>query len=126
VLRVAGVFEGIVASVNRYTLYVDPRDVRNLDEEGLEPNVPELETAAWTVLGLVEDPHDRRWNERTGGQRFCDQILADSPLAAEDVAVEKVREEKGRLLVCAVFAGQKQRADALYAQFSNPEVRGEA
>lgn len=125
VLRVAGVFEGILASVDRYTLYVDPRDVRNLDAEDLEPNAPELEITAWTVLGLVEDPHDHRWNERTGGQRFCDQIFADSPLAAEDVAVDKARGEHGRLLVCAVFAGGRQRADVLYAQFANPDVRSQ-
>lgn len=122
-LRVAGVFEGVVASVDRYTLYVDPRDVRNLDEEDLIPDVPEPKVATWTVLGLVEDPHDRRWNERTGGQRFCDQILADSPLAAEDVAVDKARGERGRLLVCAVFGGARQRADALYAKFSDPDVQ---
>lgn len=125
VLRVAGVFEGVIASVDRYALYVDPRDVRNLDAEDLEPDVPELETAMWTVLGLVEDPHDHRWNVRTGGQRFCDQILADSPLSAEDVAMDKARGEGGRLLVCAVFAGAKQRADALYAAFSSPDVPAE-
>ena len=124
VLRVASVFEGVVASVDRYTLYVDPRDVRNLDEEDLEPDVFELETAAWTVIGLVEDLHDRRWNERTGGQRFCDQILADSPLSAEDVAVDKAHDEGGRLLVCAVFAGARQRADALYARFANVDIAG--
>ncbi|ACU71885.1 hypothetical protein Caci_2976 [Catenulispora acidiphila DSM 44928] len=45
VLRVAGVFEGTVVSVDRYTLYVDPRDVRNLDAEDLEPDVPGLEIA---------------------------------------------------------------------------------
>lgn len=121
-LRVAGVFEGIVPSVDRYTLYVDPRDVRNLDAEGLEVDTLELEAVTWTVLGLIEDPGDRRWNERTGGQRFCDQILADSPLSAEDVAQDKARGEGGRLLVCAVFAGAKQRADALYATFANPDV----
>lgn len=123
VLRVAGVFEGIVASADRYTLYVDPRDVRNLDAEGLEPDVPELEVTTWTVLGLIEAQHDRRWNERTGGQRFCDHIMADSPLAAEDVAVDKARGEGGRLLVCAVFTGARQRADALYAKFSDPDVQ---
>lgn len=124
-LRVAGVFEGVIASVDRYTLYVDPRDVRNLDEAGLEPNVPELETATWTVLGLIEAERDHRWNERTGGQRFCDQILADSPLSAEDVAQDKARGEGGQLLVCAVFTGARQRADALYAKFANPDVRAE-
>lgn len=121
-LRIAGVFEGVLPSVDRYTLYVDPRDVRNLDAEDLIPDVPELETATWTVLGLIEAEHDRRWNERTGGQRFCDQILADSPLSAEDVAADKARGEGGRLLVCAVFGGARQRADALYAKFSNPSV----
>lgn len=125
VLQVAGVFEGILASVDRYTLYVDPRDVRNLDDEGLEPDVPGLEVVTWTVLGLIEAEHDRRWNERTGGQRFCDQILADSPLAAEDVAQDKARSEGGKLLVCAVFTGAWQRADALYAKFANPDVRAE-
>lgn len=123
VLRVAGVFEGIHASVDRYTLYVDPRDVRNLDTEDLEPDMPGLEVVTWTVLGLVEDPHDRRWNEKTGGQRFCDHVMADSPLAAEDVAVDKMRGEDGRLLVCAVFTGTRQRADALYAKFANPDVK---
>lgn len=124
-LRVAGVFEGTVVSVDRYALYVNPRDVRNLDAEGLEPDVPGLEVVTWTVLGLIEAEHDRRWNERTGGQRFCDQILADSPLSAEDVAQDKVRGEGGRLLVCAVFAGARQRADALYAKFADPDVRAE-
>lgn len=123
VLRVAGVFEGVLPSVDRYTLYVDPRDVRNLDAEDLEPDVPEMQTEAWTVLGLIEDRHDHRWNERTGGQRFCDQIPADSPLSAEDVAMDKARGEGGRLLVCAVFADGRQRADALYAKFANPDVR---
>lgn len=121
-LRVAGVFEGIHASADRYTLYVDPRDVRNLDAEDLEPNVPGPEVVTWTVLGLIEDPHDRRWNEKTGGQRFCDHVMADSPLPAEDVAESKVRDEGGRLLVCAVFAGHTQRADALYAKFSDVNV----
>lgn len=125
VLRVAGVFEGVIASVDRYTLYVDPRDVRNLDAEGLDPDVPELEVVTWTVLGLVESKHDRRWNERTGGQRFCDHVMADSSLSAEDVAVDKARGEGGRLLVCAVFTGARQRADALYAKFGDPDVRGE-
>lgn len=125
VLRVAGVFEGVLPSVDRYTLYVDSRDVRNLDEAGLEPNVPELETATWTVLGLIESEHDHRWNERTGGSRFCDHVMADSPLSAEDAAVDKARGEGGRLLVCAVFGGARQRADALYAQFADPDVRGE-
>lgn len=125
-LRVAGVFEGALPSADRYTLYVDARDVRNLDAVRLEPDVPGLEVTAWTVLGLIEDPRDRRWNERTGGSRFCDHILADSPLAAEDVAIDKARGEGGRLLVCAVFAGSVQRADALYAKFSNPDVRAEA
>lgn len=125
VLRVAGVFEGTVVSVDRYALYVDPQDVRNLDAEGLEPDVPGLEVVTWTVLGLIEAEHDRRWNERTGGQRFCDQILADSPLSAEDVAQDKARSEGGRLLVCAVFAGARQRADALYAKFADPNVRAE-
>lgn len=117
--RPAGVFEGIHASVDRYTKYVDARDVRNDDDEEVEVCVPELEVVTWTVLGLAEDPHDRRWNEQTGGSRFCDQILADSPLAAEDVAIDKIRGEGGRLLVCAVFAGKLQRADARYAKFSN-------
>ena len=125
-LRVAGVFEGSIPSVDRYTLYVDPRDVRNLDAEDLEPNVPGLENTGWTVLGLIEDPHDRHWTERTGGQRFCDHVLADSVLAAEDVAVDKARSEDGRLLVCAVFADKVQRADALYAKFSNPDVETKA
>lgn len=121
-LRVAGVFEGIHASVDRYTLYVDPRDVRNLDAEGLKPDVPGLEVVTWTVLGLIEAEHDRRWNEKTGGQRFCDHVMADSPLSAEDVAADKVCGEDGRLLVCAVFVGQLQRADALYAKFSSVDV----
>jgi hypothetical protein len=123
VLRVAGVFEGVLPSVDRYTLFVDPRDVRNLDSDEVEPCVPELEVTTWTVLGLIEDLHDRRWNERTGGQRFCDHVMADSALSAEDVAADKVGGEGGRLLVCAVFAGQVQRADALYAKFSNPDVQ---
>jgi len=122
VFRPAGVFEGIHASVDRYTKYVDARDIRNDDDEEVEPDMPGLEVVAWTVLGLVEDPHDRRWNERTGGQRFCDHVLADSPLAAEDVAMDKARGEGGRLLVCAVFTGKVQRADALYAKFSNVNV----
>jgi len=122
VLRVAGVFEGILPSVDRYTKYVDARDVRNDDDEEIELDMPGLEVVAWTVLGLVEDPHNRRWNERTGGQRFCDHVLADSPLAAEDVAVDKVRGEGGRLLVCAVFNGKVQRADARYAKFSDLDV----
>jgi hypothetical protein len=121
-LRVAGVFEGIDASVDRYTLYVDPRDVRNLDADDLEPDVPGLEVVTWTVLGLIEAERDRHWNEKTGGQRFCDHVMADSPLAAEDVAVDKARSEGGRLLVCAVFAGTRQRADALYAKFADPDV----
>jgi hypothetical protein len=123
-LRVAGVFEGVIASVDRYTLYVDPRDVRNLDAEGLDPDVPGLRNETWTVLGLIESLKDRRWNEHTGGgQRFCDHVLADSPLSAEDVAQDKARGEGGRLLVCAVFDGTRQRADALYAKFANPDVR---
>lgn len=122
-LKVAGVLEGVVPSADRYTKYVDPRDVRNYDDEEVEADVPHLEVVPWTVLGLIEDPRDRHWNERTGGQRFCDHILADSPLAAEDVAMDKVRGESGRLLVCAVFPGKVQRADVSYAQFSNPDVR---
>lgn len=123
VFRPAGVLEGVVPSVDRYTLYVDPRDVRNLDSDEVELCVPELEVVTWTVLGLIEDPRDQRWNERTGGSRFCDHVMADSPLAAEDVAADKARGEGGRLLVCAVFAGARQRADALYAKFSNVDVQ---
>lgn len=125
-LRVAGVMEGAIPAVDRYTWYVDPRDVRNADEENVVPDVPELEISTWTVLGLLHDPKDQRWNERTGGQRYCEHVLALSPLAAEDVAASKTADEGGRLLVCAVFTGTVQRADALYAKFSNPDVEARA
>lgn len=122
VFRVAGVLEGEVPSVDRYTLYVDARDVRNADAENLAPDVEGLEMTEFTVLGLLTDPRDHKWNERTGGQRFCDHVLAFSPLFAEDVAVSRVREDGGVLSVCAVFTGRMQRADVGYARFSNPDV----
>lgn len=122
--RVAGVLEGTVPSADRYTLYVDPRDVRNADVGDLVPDVAEWEVGRWSVMGLILAGHDHGWNERTGGQRFCDHVWATSALAAEDVAVSKVAEEGGRLLVCAVFAGAVQRADAVYAPFSDPGVSG--
>jgi hypothetical protein len=122
--HVAGVLEGKVLAVDAYTKYVDPRDVRNADAEDLIPDCDELEVAQWTVLGLIIDRADPRWNERTGGQRYCQHIWALSPLAAEDVAQDMVRDQSGTsaLLVCAVFPGVMQRADALYAQFSDPDV----
>jgi hypothetical protein len=87
--------------------------------------VPGLRNETWTVLGLIESERDRRWNEHTGGQRFCDHVFADSPLSAEDVVADKARGEGGRLSVCAVFDGTRQRADALYAKFANPDLRPE-
>jgi hypothetical protein len=121
-LRVAGVLEGAVESADRYTAFLDPRDVRNVDIDWLVPDSDELEVAYWTVLGIVRDRSDHRWNDRTGGQRYCEHVLALSPMAAEDVAASKAGDEGGELLVCAVFAGRLQRADAAYAQFVNPEV----
>lgn len=120
--RVAGVLEGVVETVDRYTLYVDARDVRNLDAENLKPDVEVPEMTQFTVLGIVADPRDRKWNDRTGGQRFCDAVWAFSPLFAEDVASSRIHDEGGVLSVCAVFPGQMQRADAGYASYSNPDV----
>ncbi len=125
--HVAGVLEGKVPTADGYTLYVDPRDVRNADAKNLTPDMNELEVTDWTVLGLVIDRADPEWTQRTGGQRYCEHVWALSPLAAEDVAQDRVRDQgpDAALLVCAVFPGTLQRADALYAQFSDPDVRAE-
>lgn len=124
--RVAGVFEGQLPSDDRYTLYVDPRDVRNADAERLVPDVEEFELTPWTILGLIENPRDRTWTELTGGQRFCDHVMGTSALFAEDVAASKAADEGGRLLVCAVFRGRVQRTDAAYAKFAHLDVSVEA
>lgn len=122
-LHVAGVLDGAVVSCDAdYAMYVDPRDVRNADEPELSEPLPGLELAEYTVLGLAVDPHDEKWDRRTGGQRYCNYEWADSALAAEDAATCRIRDEGGRLLVCAVYEGRVQRADAVYAQFSNPDV----
>ena len=52
-------------------------------------------------------------------ERWGEVFQATSARAAED----KARGEGGRLLVCAVFDGARQRADALYAKFADPDVR---
>lgn len=121
--HVAGVLSGQVPTVDRYTLFVDPRDPRNDQADALEMDSDELEVTTFSVLGLIRQPGGGAWNARTGGQRFLERVEALSPLAAEDVARSRARDQHGELLVCAVFHGPVQRADAAYAYFADPDLQ---
>jgi len=122
-LHVAGVLSGKAPTADRYTKFVDPNDPRNDHVEDLEPDSDELEVTTFCVLGLIRHPGGGSWNARTGGQRFLESVEALSPLAAEDVARSRARDQHGELLVCAVFRGPVQRADAPYAYFADPDLR---
>lgn len=122
-LWVCRVVVGEVAPADGYTLFVDPADPRNLDAEGLEPDMPDLEgDPNWTIFGIAlpyGTPDDRV--ARTG-ERYGDVLAATSAGAAEDVARSRVADKGGDLWVCAVLAGQVPAADT-YAAFVDPDVR---
>lgn len=125
-LWVCRVVEGPVAPADRYTVFVDPDDDRNLDAEGLEPDMPNLDGVSdWTVFGLAIPrgiPDSVVW--RTG-ERYGDIVAATSPGAAEDVARSRIAGKGGELWVCAVLAGAAAAADT-YASFADPDVRAVA
>jgi hypothetical protein len=128
VLRVARVVEGVRPPADRYTAYVDPQDPRNDVRDDLEPDVPDYTRGdpEWTVFGLaapagmrLDDPA-MAWK----GERYGDVVNAASPLAAEDVARDRIREKGGVLLVCATLDGREAACDT-YAVFADPDVRAE-
>lgn len=121
-LRVCGLVEGGVYNVALHTLFIDPNDERNIGADGIVFDTPGLQAVEYSVLGVLFDPKDKRWNETTGGRRWLQHVMADSPGAAEDVARDMATEKRGDLWVCAVLDGWKTRADR-YAQFVNPEAR---
>jgi hypothetical protein len=124
-LLVAHVVDGHVQTADRYTLYLDPADERNLDAEGLEMDFPGTGDPDWTVLGIAVTPGTPDSDIWRRGERYGDIIAATSPGAAEDVARDRLREKGGELLVCAVLAGRVQPADN-YATFADPDVQAQA
>lgn len=124
-LWVCRVVVGEVPGADKYTAFVDPDDDRNLDAEGLEPDMPNLDGASdWTVFGIVltrGTPDDEVWR---AGERYGDLVTATSPRAAEDVARSRLADRGGELWVCTVLAGAVRAADT-YAAFVDPDVRAE-
>jgi len=124
-LWVCRVVLGEIAPADGYTAFVDPDDPRNLDAEGLIPDMPALEgDPDWTVFGIAVPrgtPDGLVW--RTG-ERYGDVLAATSAGAAEDVARSRLADKDGDLWVCTVLAGQVAAADT-YAVFVDPDVRAE-
>ena len=123
--RAAATLRGRHAAADTYTAFVDLEDPRNL-ERGLEPAVDELELTEYTVLGLTLSTRrrDKDWNENTGGQRVLFHELALSARIAEDVAAARVHDEEHfRLVVCAVLAGHRERAESYPFSDLDEQVR---
>lgn len=128
-LRVARVVIGNVWPADKYTAYLDPNDLRNLERDNLEPDMPDFTKDSdpyWTVFGLAVPkgflPNSPEIALR--GERYGDIVSISSPGAAEDVARDRLQEANpgSHLLVCTVLAGQFTGADA-YAVFCNPDVK---
>lgn len=122
-LWVCRVVEGEHAAADTYTAFVDPDDPRNLDCEGLVPDMPALEgDPEWTVFGIALPPGTADRDMRRTGERYGDIVAATSAGAAEDVARSRIADQGGVLLVCAVLEGQVTASDT-YAAFVDPDVR---
>lgn len=122
-LWVARVVAGEVAPADGYTAFTDPDDDRNLDAEGLEPDMPNLEGATdWTVFGLAVPRGTADGDIWRTAERYGDIIAATSPRAAEDVARARLADKGGDLWVCTVLAGAVRAVDS-YATFADPDVR---
>jgi hypothetical protein len=122
-LWVCRVVAGEVATADGYTAFTDPDDDRNLDAEGLVPDMPALEgDPDWTVFGIAVPrgtADDLVWRS---GERYGDVLAATSAGAAEDVARSRLADKGGDLWVCAVLAGRVAAVDT-YAVFADPDVR---
>jgi hypothetical protein len=122
-LWVCRVVAGEVATADGYTAFVDPADDRNLDAEGLAPDMPSLEgDPEWTVFGIAVPRGTPDDLVRRTGERYGDILAATSAGAAEDVARSRLADKGGDLWVCAVLAGQVAAVDT-YAAFTDPDVR---
>jgi hypothetical protein len=121
-LIVARLVAGEVAPVDNYTLFVDPYDPQNLDVEGLEMAMDDLEgDPEWTVFGVAIPAGGRPFDIQRG-ERYGDVINATNALAAEDVARDRLKDKDGELLVCTVLAGRVAACDT-YAAFVNPDMK---
>lgn len=104
---------GDVNTVDRYAFYVDLDNPRHADRDDLVPAQEELEMAEWTVFGRLLSHTDQRWNERTGGERYCAYEMALSPDTAERVVCSRVADNReSHLLVCGVLPGRVKRMDS--------------
>lgn len=125
-LVICHVVAGQVESADRYTFYVDPQDPRNDGDPDIIPDVADLTAGdpEWTVLGIavpagwvsLDDPR-----VTAHGERYGDVVNATSPLAAEDVAGDRLKDKGAQLWVCAVLAGSVPVADT-YATFADPDI----
>lgn len=124
-LWVCRVVMGEVATADRYTAFVDPDDDRNLDAEGLVPDMPSLEgDPEWTVFGIAVPRGTADADVWRTGERYGDIIAATSAGAAEDVARSRLADKGGALWVCTVLAEAVAACDT-YATFVDPDVRPE-
>lgn len=123
-LWVCRVIAGEVAPADGYTLFTDPADPRNLDAEGLVPDMPDLDAGDpdWTVFGIAVPRGIADVFVGWAGERYGDVLAATSAGAAEDVARSRLADKDGDLWVCAVLAGPVTAADT-YAAFVDPDVR---
>jgi hypothetical protein len=122
-LWVCRVVPGEHDPADRYTAFVDPYDPRNADIKDLVRDTPVLGELDpdWTVLGIAAPPGTPDHAMLYTGERYGDIVPAASALAAEDVARDRLRDQGGVLMVCAVLRGQVPAADT-YATFVNPDV----
>ena len=123
-LLVCRVVAGRIEPADTYTAFVDPRDPRNAEAEGLVPDVPDIAAGdpEWTVFGLAVPRGMRDRDAGRRGERYGDLVSATSAGAAEDVARSRIADKGGELLVCTVLAGRVTAADN-YATFADPDVR---
>ena len=122
--RIAGTLPGENFRSCTYTAYLDPDDEDNNARTDLIEPADELEPVEWTVVGVVTGTRehlDKRWNARTGGERYLGHHMAVSAKAAEGVA-RSVVAERGRfkLAVCAVFEGTRFRRESF--PYANHDV----
>ena len=120
-LWVCAVVDDKIATVDLYTLYVDPNDRRNAAADDVVADELDSEVSDYTVLGLIRDHGETRWNRHHHGQRWNRTIPALSPLSAEDVAQSLAKEEGAELWVCAVLPGKIARVDS-YGHFVDPDM----
>lgn len=121
-LWVCRIVPGEVEIADTYTAFVDPDDPRNADAEGLEADLPGFGDPDWTVFGIAVPPGTPDRDVARIGERYGDTVAAISAGAAEDVARDRLKDQGGVLMVCAVLEGKILAADT-YASFVDPDVK---